>query len=50
MPKPDYFKMAVEITNLYIAGMKIGYVQGQRDRLAEGKKIFDKVMGAKNDK
>lgn len=45
MSEPDYFKMARDITELYIAGMKQGYCQGKIDGLAEGKRIIDKVLG-----
>jgi hypothetical protein len=44
MSEPDYFKMAVDITELYIKGVQIGYSQGKIDGLAEGKKIVNKLI------
>jgi len=42
--EPDYFKMVVDINNLYIAGVKIGYSQGKIDGLEQGRQIVNKVL------
>jgi hypothetical protein len=47
MPEPDYFQMAKEITDNYIASMKIVYLQGKIDGGQEMKKKALDILGGK---
>lgn len=47
MTEPDYFKMAKEITDSYIASMKIVYQQGKIDGGIEMKKVALDILEGK---
>ena len=47
MPEPDYFQIAKDITNSYIASMKIVYQQGKIDGGLEMKKVALDILEGK---